>query len=147
MVKSIYFPTVELAPGSENNGMAEMIAGLIRQNLQDRPDKLPDFFKLAGRVSIVAEDAEVALTMEFKCGQLTVHDGIVGIPDVTIRGTGEDIINLSLVETTPRFGLPNPRGENFQKVLSALRQGRLHIYGAIPNLLPMARLSKVMSVN
>jgi len=147
MTKSIYFPTIELAPGSENNGMAEMIAGLIRQNLEDRPDKLPDFFRLSGRVSIVAEDVEVALTMEFARGQLIVHDGIVGIPDVTIRGTSEDIINLSLVETTTRFGLPNPRGETFQKVLSATKQGRIHVYGALPNLLLMARLSKVMSVN
>ncbi|MBN1654683.1 MAG: hypothetical protein JXA30_13005 [Deltaproteobacteria bacterium] len=147
MTKSIYFPLVELAPGAENNGLAEMIAGLIRQNLEDSPEKMSDFFKLSGRVSIVAEDVEVVLTMEFNRGQLMVHNGIVGIPDVTVRGSSEDIINLSLIEVIPSLGLPDPRGEIFRKVWAATRERRIQVHGALSNLLLMTRLSKVMSVN
>jgi hypothetical protein len=147
MTKSIYFPTVEVAPGSESNAMAEMIAGLIRQNLCDHPEKLPDFFKMFGRISIVAEDAEIALTMEFNGGQLIVHDAIVGIPDITVRGSSEDIINLSLIEELPMFGLPDPRGEIFRKVASAMREKRIRVYGVLFHLPLMVRLSKVMSVH
>ena len=101
---------IKFAPGAEDNGLATMVAGLIEQNLADRPDKRADFERLAGRVAIVAEDAGVALTLEFARGTLTVHDGVAGVPDVSVRANSDDVINLSLVELLPRFGLPDPRG-------------------------------------
>ena len=79
-------PEVVLAPSAGDNGLAIMLADLLRQNLEAKPHKIADFAALDARVSIVADDADVALTLVFDRGRLTVHDGIVGIPDVTIRG-------------------------------------------------------------
>ena len=87
-----------LAPGAEENGLAIMLGDLVRQNLEAKPNKMADFDALEGRVSIVADDADVALTLVFErraAGSLTIHDGIVGIPDVTIRGPSEAILALS----------------------------------------------------
>ena len=54
-----------------------MLADLVRQNLEAKPHKKGDFDALGGSVSIVADDADVALTMRFEPGQAhTIHDGM-----------------------------------------------------------------------
>ena len=81
--------SIALAPGAEENGLASMLAELVRQNLDAKPHKLKDFYALRGSYAIVADDADVALTLRFAFGHLTVHDGIVSVPDVTIRATSD----------------------------------------------------------
>ena len=101
-------PAILLAPGTEDNGLATMLADLVRQNLEAKPHKKGDFQALSGSVSIVADDAEVALTLRFDRGRLTIFDGIVGIPDVTIRGGSDTILALSNLPLTTPLGLPVP---------------------------------------
>lgn len=144
---SLPVPHIELADGAEANGLARMIGDLIRQNLEDHPDKRADFGRMLGRVALVAEDAEVRLTLEIDPNRLTVHDGIVGIPDITIRASSEDIINLSLMELTPRLRLPDPRGAINRQVWQATREGRIQMYGTLANFPLALRLTRVMSVN
>ncbi len=138
---------IELAPGASENGLATMLADLLRQNLADKPHKRADFARLAGRVAIVAEDAGVALTLEFDRGRLVVHDGIVGIPDVTVRAPSDDVMAMSLVELTPRRALPDPRGETMRKLWQGMRGDRIHIHGALLHAPLMLRLTRVMSVH
>ncbi len=136
---------VELAPGAGENGLAVMMATLMSQNLADHPDRRAAFERLLGRIAIVAEDAGVALTMELAGGRAIVHDGIVGIPDLTIRGDSEVIADMSRMETG-RFGLPDPRGDVNRAMVSALRHKRLRIYG-LPAALPLlARFGKVLAI-
>jgi hypothetical protein len=136
---------VELAPGASQNGLAVMMATMMSQNLEDYPDRLGDFSRLVGRVSIVAEDADVALTMELLGGRVIVHDGIVGIPDLTIRGTAELITDMSRMENGP-LGLPDPRGEVNRAMFAALRDKRLRVYG-LPAALPLlVRLGNVLAI-
>ncbi len=137
---------VELAPGASENGLATMLAELLFQNLHDKPHKERDFARLRGRVAIVAEDAEVCLTMVFDGRKLVVHDGIVGIPDVTIRAQSDVIMDMSLVELTRRFALPDPRGEVSKRVNAAVRSGAAKIHGALANVPMLLRLTRVMSI-
>ncbi len=143
---------VVLAPGAEDNGLASMLADLVRQNLEAKPWKLGDFRRLAGSFSIVADDAEVALTLRFRDGKLTIFDGIVGLPDVTIRGGSDTILALSNLPLT-RLGLPlpDPRDKQAVEVLrsvwDAMRKGTFHIYGMLFSLPMLMRLTRVMSVN
>jgi hypothetical protein len=138
---------IELGPGAEENGFALMMSELLRQNLDDHPHKRRDFRRLRGRVAIVVEDAEVSVTMVFDSGHLVVHDGIVGIPDLTIRADSDDVMQMSLMELTSRFALPDPRREVTRKVLGASRAGRIRMYGALANIPLVLRLTRVMSVN
>lgn len=140
-------PLIELTAEAENNGLAAMVAGLIEQNLADRPDKRVDFARLEGRVAIVAEDAGVALTLEFSRGRLVVHDGIAGVPDVSVRAASDDVVRLSLVELLPRLGLPDPRGPHTRQVFRQSQSGHIRVYGALAHLPLMLRLTRVMSVN
>jgi hypothetical protein len=146
-------PSIELAPGADDNGLATMLADLVRQNLDAKPHKKADFDALAGSVCIVADDAEVALTLRFDGGRLTIHDGIVGIPDVTIRGCADTILALSNMPLTTPLGLPfpDPRDKEalavVRSVVQAMRGGRFHIYGMAFHLPLLMRLTRVMSVN
>jgi len=133
--------------------MAMMIADLLRQNLEQKPHKCADFDALIGTVAIVAEDAEVSLTIRFDRGHATIHDGIVGIPDVTIRGDSESVLAMSNLPIHPWLhapvAMPNDR-EGWAVVrtmLSSLMSGKLRIQGAVLHLPLMLHLSRVMSVN
>ncbi len=142
-----------LAPGAEDNGFAVMLSELVRQNLEAKPHKKADFDSISGSVAIVAEDAEVAITLRFASGKLTVFDGIVGIPDVTIRGTSDIIMAMSNLPSTPRLGLPIAKrgdkeaAELVSSVFRALRSGAFHIHGGLLNAGMMMRFSRVLSVH
>ena len=148
---------VTLAPGAEENGLAIMLADLVRQNLEAKPQKKDDFDALGGSVSIVADDADVALTMRVRAaraGSLTIHDGIVGIPDVTIRGPSEAVLALSNMPLATRLGLPLPSPGDPEAVktvrgtlMAAMREGKLHVYGMVFHLPLVMKLTRVMSVN
>jgi hypothetical protein len=146
-------PDVKLAPGAEENGLAMMLADLVRQNIEAKPHKQGDFDALQGSVSIVADDADVALTMRFDQGRLTIHDGIVGIPDITIRGPSEAVLALSNMPLATRLGLPipDPRDREAVKtvrtVMGAMRDGSLHVYGMAFHLPLIMKLTRVMSIN
>ncbi|TPW01167.1 MAG: hypothetical protein FD124_3777 [Alphaproteobacteria bacterium] len=137
---------VTLAPGAEANGLALMIAGLIEQNLADAPKKRADFTRMRGRVAIVAEDAGVAVTLVFDGGRLEVHDGITGMPDVTVRADSDDVVALSQVELTRRFALPDPRGAHTSTVLTRSREGKIKVYNALAHPALVLRLTRLMSV-
>ncbi len=147
---------ISLAPGAENNGLAVMLGDLVKQNLEAKPRKKRDFQALHGAVAIVAEDAEVALTLVFARGSLKIHDGIFGVPDVTVRAGSDVILALSNLPITRPLGLPLPglrdlrdKGqiEALRTVWSGMRDGTFHSYGAAFHPALMMRLTRVMSVN
>lgn len=148
-------PTISLAPGAENNAFATMLADLVRQNLESKPHKKKDFAALAkGRgatIALVADDADVALTLEFRDGRLVLHDGIKGVPDVAVRGSADSIMALSNVPLTRPFALPIPTDRSALEVMTAMiratRSGELKIHGMIGNFRVLSRLTRVMSVN
>jgi hypothetical protein len=150
------FPSVSLAEGAEENGLAIMLGDLVRQNLEAKPKKMADFTALAGSVAIVADDADVALTLVFEPGVgggMTIHDGIVGIPDVTIRGPSDAILALSNMPLATPFGLPLPTPgdpeamKTVRDLTRAMREGKLHFYGMLLHLPLVMKLTRVMSVN
>jgi hypothetical protein len=141
-----YAARIELDTAAENNGLAQMVAGLILQNLQEHPSKRADFARLRGRVAIVAEDAEVAMTLYFEGNMLTVYDGIAGIPDVTVRACGEDIVQLSLLPLT-RLGLPDLRGKAGRALLHKTHSGQVRVHGALLHIPLVLRFTRLLSVN
>jgi len=154
VVSPVASPDVTLDARAEDNGLANMLATLVRQNLEANPHKRTEFEGLSGRIAIVAEDVDVALTLAFeRGGKLTVYDGISGIPDVTIRGPSEAIMALSNIPSTTPLGLPIPEPKDregalaAQTVFGALLGGKLHIHG-LPARLPLfLKLGHIMSVN
>ena len=148
-------PSISLAPGAENNAFATMLCDLVKQNLESKPHKAKDFHALArGRgatIALVADDAEVALTLEFRDDRLILHDGIKGVPDVAVRGSADSIMAMSNIPLTRPLALPIPTDRTALEVLvtmvKATRTGELKVHGMIGNLGVLSRLTRVMSVN
>lgn len=141
--------TVTLAPGSEDNAFAGMLCDLLRQNLLDKPHKARDMKRLSGKIAIVAEDAEVAVTLEFDHEGVRIHDGIVGAPRATIRGTSEVIMAMSNVPVWRNLPIPRTKDEvqAMRALGRAMREGELHTYGLLRNAGPLLYLTRLMSVN
>jgi hypothetical protein len=147
--------SISLAAGAEHNAFATMLADLVRQNLDSKPHKKKDFAALArgkgATIALVADDAEVALTLEFRDGDLVLHDGIRGVPDVAVRGSADAIMALSNVPLTRPFALPIPTDRSALDVLvqmvKATGTGELKVLGMLGNFRVLSRLTRVMSVN
>ena len=145
---------IKLAEDAGENGLAGMLAELVRQNLEAKPHKRADFEALSGRVAIVADDADVALTLEFeRGGRLTICDGIAGIPQVTIRGPSGAIIAMSNIPLTRWLGLPIPSSRDLEaakamrELYAATRAGRLHVYGMATHPRMVMKLTRLMSIH
>jgi hypothetical protein len=144
---------ITLAQGAEENGLAVMLADLLRQNLDSKPHKTRDLKAITGRIAILAEDAEVAMTLRFDHGDLTLYDGVVGIPDVTVRASSDVILALSNVPLTTKLALPvpSPRDREGRKVmgevLAAMRSGAMKVDGGTLHAPMMLHLTRIMSVN
>ncbi|AKV02097.1 hypothetical protein AKJ09_08760 [Labilithrix luteola] len=142
---------VQLAPGAEENAFAQMLADLVRQNIESKPHKKKDFDAIDGTVALVADDAEVALTLEFRLGRLVVHDGIYGVPDVAVRGSSDAIMTLSNVPLTRPLALPIPTDrpslDVLRSMVRATRTGELKIFGMFRHMGLLNRVTRVMSVN
>ncbi len=140
-------PAIHLAPRAEHNGFASMLATLVRQNIDERPEKKQTLLKMRGRVALVVVDLDMTVTLHFEGGRLTVHDGVVGIPDLTIRADSEWHTQMSLVEIHGRTGLPDPRGEVMKSILTASRSGAIEMFGMWRSFPLALRLTQVLSVS
>ncbi|MBS2015147.1 MAG: hypothetical protein JST00_19810 [Deltaproteobacteria bacterium] len=149
---------ISLGPGAENNAFATMLADLVRQNLESKPHKKKDFTKLGranrGRgvsIALVADDADVALTLEFRDGRLVLHDGIKGVPDVAVRGSSDAIMTMSNIPLTRPLGLPIPFDRGGLDVLKDMarmtRTKEVQVFGMLGNFGVLSALTRVMSVN
>lgn len=125
---------VELDPAAEDNGLANMLATMMRQNVEDHPSRIDVARKMRGRMAIFAEDAEVSISIDFEGDRVLFRDGIVGVPDLTIRGGFEQIGDLSRMEQVG--AVPDPRGPVNRALFAAMREGKLRVHG-LPRGLPL----------
>jgi hypothetical protein len=144
-------PIIDLAPGAEDNPVAVELAAVIRKNIADSPKKLVDFRGLRGSVLMVAQDRGEALTLRFDLGRLTIHDGAVGVPSLTICGDYEALRRLADIPLTPWLRLPGTRPfsrkdpGSFRALLGQYFQGNLKIYGLAAHPRTLVRLLRIFS--
>jgi hypothetical protein len=140
-------PVLELYPGVSEHGFASMMAELLRTNLQDHPAKIGDFVAMKGRVALVAEDAETAVTLIFMAGKLRVYAGVHGVPDLVIRGSSEALIDLSRIPPLSRLpALPDPRSDITRSLVRALMEKRLRVVGGLRRPGLLLRLGRILSI-
>jgi hypothetical protein len=142
-------PVVDLAPGAEHDPLATRFAEIVRDNLRNAWQKR-EFLRLRGSAVIFADDAGTALTLRFDFGRLTIHEGVVGIPDVTIRGGIADIEALTRLPVQGLTRLPSVLGDRdgraaIGSVARALRARSLKIYGLVFHARFVMRLLRVIS--
>lgn len=141
---------VDLAPGADQDPLALKLADLVQRGVE-RPEQRREFERLRGSVGVVVDDAGTALTLRFDYGRLTVHEGLVGVPTVTLRGSAEDIEALADLPFSSPLGVLVPNLASAQgrrrarDVLGALGGRRVKIYGLISHPRLVLRLLRVLS--
>jgi predicted membrane protein len=125
-------------------GLAVMLSGLIRQNLEQNSEKIKHFNALNAKVLIEARDAQIIVGLEFKQGKLTVSKGFSTKPDLHIITDSATVLDLCLVKI--KFGLPCFFDPNGFKVLKKLLARQLIIEGLLNHFFLLVRLTKIVSV-
>jgi hypothetical protein len=138
-------PEIILDPGAAENGLAGMLADLIRQNLEQRPSKRPDFDALSGTVALDASDIDVQVTLDFQKGRVRIYDGVQGRPMLRIRTDHDTILGLTLLPL--RFGLPDFLGPQGRATLKKIVDGSLKIQGLWRAPVVLVRLTRLLSVS
>jgi len=138
-------PVITLDDGAKDVGLAEMLFNLLRQNLEQNPQKMSSFERLNSNVVIVARDIDITITLAFRKGELTIYNGIVGKTDLMITADHDAILDLSLINIF--MGLPNYFDKVGRSILKKLLLGNLKIEGLLKHPLQLTHLTKLFSVN
>ncbi|MDC0739737.1 hypothetical protein [Polyangium mundeleinium] len=144
-------PIIDLAEGTEENTLAILLADRIRQNVAHSARKMQDFRALRGSVLVVAQDTTQTLTMRFDHGRLTIHDGTVGIPSVTLCGDEAVLRRLANVSLSRWLRLPkvftrSPEGgATLWDVARAMTYEKLTMYGLLSHPRLLLFLLRVLS--
>jgi hypothetical protein len=128
---------------AEPSGLARMIGGLIQQNL-DRDsgrERLLD----GSVVTIVAPDAEVAVTLRLDPGLVIVSDGVNDDSQVIVTANSDRL--LQITSSPLRFGLPDALSAGGREVLSGLLSRRVRIKGLLRSPQRLARITQLLSVH
>ena len=131
--------------GAKDVGLAEMLFNLLRQNLEQNPQKWSSFEALDSNVVMVARDIDITLTLAFRKGTLKIYNGIVGKPDLKIMANHDVILELSLINI--RMGLPDYFDKTGRNVFKKILMGELKIEGLLRHPLQLTHLTKIFSIN
>jgi len=137
-------PSITMAPGAEEAGMASMIADMIKTNIKNKPERMKDFNKLRGTIWITASDAETEMTMEFTGSSLTVSKGKVGTPILEIETDATTLLELANIEI--KMGMPYYFDETGRMVIKKLMNKELKIKGMFAHIAALTRMTKLLSV-
>ena len=138
-------PVITLDDGAKDVGLAEMLFNLLRQNLEQKSQKLSSFEALNSNVVIVARDIDITITLAFGRGKLTIYNGIVEKTDLMIIADHDTILDLSLINIF--MGLPNYFDKAGRSILKKLLLGNLRIEGLLKHPFQLTHLTKLFSVN
>jgi len=135
---------VKITPGAEESGLANMVADLVRQNLEAHPERSSALAGLDLWLGIDATDIELGLTLVFEGGRLTVVDGILPRAEVVVTATSDAILDMSLVRIG-RSGLPVLWDAAGRRLAGRFLRGELKMsgVGAAGRLMRVMRLLSV----
>jgi hypothetical protein len=141
---------VTLAVGAENNELAVWLGNIIRRSLVDKPLARRDFDALRAAVAMVAPNRRLQITMRFDHGHLAIHDGMLGIPDVTFCGDLAVLTSLEHVPLTRLGRLPLPplsraRATHWRQLAVDLVSGDLKVYGMLEHPRLVTRVLRLLS--
>ncbi len=129
----------------EPSAFASMLGGLIEANVTSRDEKKRDFESLVARVGIFVTDIDEGVTLDFKKGKLTVHNGLRQRRTMTIRTDAETVMSLSNLKIG-LLGLPVYYDGVGRVVAAKLLTGKLRIDGLLPNVMTLNAVTRIFSV-
>jgi hypothetical protein len=136
---------VDYADGPDASPFAQMLGGLIQANVEASEARRRDFHGLKARVGVQVTDIEESVTLEFKRGQLIVHNGLKPRRQLTIRADAGTVMQLSNLRIGP-LGVPVYVDTVGREVLGKLFTGGLQIDGMVKHVPTLNQVTRIFSV-
>jgi hypothetical protein len=128
---------------AEPSGLAEMLGGLIEQNLAADPARRRLLHPSV--VTIDADDAGVVITLRIDRDGVVVAEGSDPSAQVKIHADSGRL--LSVVATPLRGGLPDPLSHAGRSLIAGIARGRVRIDGLVRHPVQVIRLTKLLNVH
>ena len=129
--------------GDDPSGLAELLAGLLSQQLAREPARAALL-----RPSVVVlsmPDAGVAVTVHLSPNHVRVVDGVA--PGAHLRVVASADRVLALAASPLRAGLPDPLHREGRAALADVLRGRVRVHGMVRHLRRLARFTAQLSVH
>ena len=125
-------------------GLGAMLADLVRGNIEAEPERARLLHGVTGTVNVRAHDAEVAVGMEIRGGQLLVHARPFAKADLEIDTDADTLMGMS---TTPlRMGMPDIATAGGRAVVQKILRGQLKVRGMVSKPRLLTRIQRLLSV-
>ena len=137
-------PEIIILPEARELGLPVILADLIRQNIENKLEKIKPFESLEAKILIEIPDIQTSAGLEFHRGKLTLSRDLSGKPDLHILTDSATILDLSLLKI--KLGLPYFFDKNGFKILRKILTGEIIIRGLFKNFSVLINLTKVISI-
>jgi hypothetical protein len=142
--------SIALAPGADNNDLAVWVHDLVSRHVDEHAACRRDFQAMREAVALVAPDRRLSVTLRFDHGYLTIHDGMIGIPDLTLCADYEILIGIADIPLSPLGRLPLPslsaaRRTSWRTTALELVSGELKVYGLFSHFRLLLRLLRLLA--
>jgi len=137
-------PEIIILPEARELGLPVILADLIRQNIENKLEKIKPFESLEAKILIEIPDIQTSAGLEFHRGKLTLSKDLPGKPDLHILTDSATILDLSLLKI--KLGLPYFFDKNGFKILRKILSGEIIIKGLLKNFSVLINLTKVISI-
>ncbi len=125
-------------------GLGVMLADLVRGNIEADPARARLLEGVLGTVNLRARDAEVAVGMEFRGGQLFVRARPFPKADLAVDTDADTLMGMSTVPL--RFGMPDVGTADGRAVVGKMLRRQLKVRGMVTKPKLLIRLQKLLSV-
>jgi hypothetical protein len=129
--------------GDDPSGLAELVAGLLSQQLAREPSR--GTLLEPSVVVLSMPDADVAVTVRMEPGSVRVADGVA--PDAHLRVVGPADRVLALAAAPLRAGMPDPLRRDGRAALADVLRGRVRVHGMLRHPRRLARFTELLSVH
>jgi ubiquinone biosynthesis protein UbiJ len=128
---------------TEPSGLAEMLGGLIEQNLAAHPARRRLLHPSV--VTVDADDAAVEVTLRIAHDAVAVAEGSDPAAQVRIHADSGRL--LAVVATPLRWGVPDLFSHAGRSLVADIVRGRVRIKGLVRHPIQLVRLTKLLNVN
>jgi hypothetical protein len=125
------------------SGLAELIAGLLEQQLAREPARAA--LLRPSTVVLAVPDAAVSVTVRTTPGEVRVSDGAAADAHLRIVASADRV--LALAAAPLRAGMPDPLHRLGRAVWADVLTGRVRVHGLLRHPRRLARFTSLLSVS
>jgi len=123
--------------------LGEMIADLVKSNIDKEPERARLVGGVAGRININATDVESVIGMLFTGTSVRIGPALPA-PDLEVVCDSATLMELANVRL--RFGRPDPMAPEGRAILAKMMRKELVVHGMMAHPKLLTRLQKLFTV-